>query len=64
MDMLVYARCQSEDLGVAFHLSDLKYNRSALYHTLKCLKDEIDKISPGYKAKCIYRRTEYKDINL
>lgn len=56
LDMLIYARCQLNDLGVGMNITELKYDRSKLYNTLRAIKTEIDNTSPNFVAKCIYRR--------
>lgn len=56
IDLLIYARCQLCDLGVAMHISDLHFRRYKLYDTLNSLREEIDKIKPNYKTKCVYKK--------
>lgn len=56
LDMLIYARCQLNDLGVSMNIAELKFDRSKLFNTLKAIKTEIDNTSPNFVAKCVYRR--------
>ena len=64
IDMLVYARCQLLDLESAFNISDLKSDYTHLHHTFKSIQDEINRISPHFKQKCIYRKGQSDNINL
>lgn len=56
LDMLIYARCQFDNIGTGMNIAQFKYDRNKLFHTLKEIKTEVDKIAPDYEAKCIYRR--------
>lgn len=56
IDLIVYARCQLLDLDRKLNIPDLRCEHSKLHDTYKSIKDEIDRISPNYKPKCIYRR--------
>ena len=64
IDMLVYARCQLLDLESAFNISDLKSDYTHLHQTFKSIQDEINRISPHFKQKCIYRKGQSDNINL
>ena len=59
MDMLVYARCQLNDLGGAFNLPDLRFERSSLFSTLKNIQTEVEKLNKVYEPVSVYRR-EYR----
>ena len=56
LDLLIYARCQLDNLGTGMNIAQFKYDRSKLFNTLKNIKTEIDEISPSFTAKCVYRR--------
>lgn len=61
LDMLIYARCQLNNLGVSMGIPAIRYDRSKLFNTLKSIKTEVESISPHFVAKCVYRRgTENK----
>ena len=60
MDMLVYARCQLNDLGVSFNLPDLRFERSKLFSTLKNIQDEVSKLNPTYNQISVFRREYHK----
>lgn len=59
LDMLVYARCQLYDLGGAFNLPDLRFERSSLFSTLKNIQTEVEKLNKVYEPVSVYRR-EYR----
>ena len=56
MDMLVYARCQLNDLGTSMKISDLCFERSRLFQSLDSIKTEVEKINPTFEPVCVYRR--------
>ena len=63
IDMLIYARCQLVDLDIAMNIPDLRSDYMRLHHTFKSIQEEINRISPYFRQKCVFRKGQSNNIN-
>lgn len=55
-DLIIYARCQLLNLQLKMNMADFRCEHNRIHHTLKSIKDEVDRVSPHYHQKCVFRR--------